>query len=124
MHTPGLGYAPYCRGREYSPPAGAAGYAVPKEWVGKVFSEFLFMANRIISLIIPIYRVEKTLPRCLDSVIGQSYRDLEIILVDDGSPDRSGEICDAYAARDPRMRVIHRRMRASRRRASGEPGRR
>ena len=61
----------------------------------------------LISIIIPVYKVEPYLERCLDSVVGQTYRNLEIILVDDGSPDRSGEICDEYAAHDGRIIVIH-----------------
>ena len=60
-----------------------------------------------ISVIVPVYRVEPYLARCLDSILGQSYESLEVIAVDDGSPDRSGEILDAYAARDGRLRVIH-----------------
>ena len=61
----------------------------------------------LISVIVPVYRVEKYLDRCLQSITGQTYRNLEIILVDDGSPDNSGAICDAWAARDSRIRVIH-----------------
>lgn len=60
-----------------------------------------------ISVIVPVYRVESYLPRCLDSILAQSYSNLEVILVDDGSPDQSGEICDEYARRDKRIRVIH-----------------
>lgn len=60
-----------------------------------------------ISVIVPVYRVEAYLPRCLDSILAQSYSNLEVILVDDGSPDQSGEICDEYARRDKRIRVIH-----------------
>lgn len=60
-----------------------------------------------ISVIIPIYNVEKYLKRCLNSVVNQSYKNIEIILVDDGSPDKSGEICDEYAKKDSRIRVIH-----------------
>ena len=60
-----------------------------------------------ISVIVPVYQVEPYLCKCLDSIVGQTYRNLEIILVDDGSPDRCGEICDEYAARDERIRVIH-----------------
>lgn len=67
------------------------------------------MNGETISVIIPIYNVEAYLPRCLDSVINQTYKDLEIILVDDGSPDRCGEICDEYAAKDPRIKVIHKK---------------
>ena len=61
-----------------------------------------------ISVIIPVYNVEKYLPACLDSVIRQSYTSLELILVDDGSSDRSLEICRSYAERDDRIRVIRR----------------
>ena len=60
-----------------------------------------------ISVIIPVYNVEPFLPACLDSVLAQTHRDLEIILVDDGSADGSGAICDRYAGMDPRIRVIH-----------------
>lgn len=60
-----------------------------------------------VSVIIPIYNVEKYLEECLDSVLGQSYTNLEIILVDDGSPDGCPAICDAYAKKDGRIIVIH-----------------
>lgn len=60
-----------------------------------------------ISVIVPIYNVEKYLRQCLDSIVNQTYRNLEIILVDDGSPDRCGIICDEYAGRDARITVIH-----------------
>ena len=59
------------------------------------------------SVIVPIYKVEAYLPRCVDSILAQSFPDFEVILVDDGSPDRCGELCDQYRARDPRVRVIH-----------------
>ena len=62
-----------------------------------------------ISVIIPIYKVEDYLQKCVDSIIHQSYRDLEIILIDDGSPDKCGEICDEYAAIDSRVRVVHKK---------------
>ena len=61
----------------------------------------------LISVILPVYRVEKYLDRCLQSITEQTYRNLEIILVDDGSPDNSGVICDAWAEKDSRIRVIH-----------------
>ena len=61
----------------------------------------------LISVIVPIYNVEKYLSRCIDSIINQSYSNLEIILVDDGSPDQCPDICDAYAAQDSRIKVIH-----------------
>lgn len=61
----------------------------------------------MISIIVPIYNVEKYLPQCLDSLVSQTYRDIEIILVDDGSPDRCPEICDSYAKEDARITVIH-----------------
>lgn len=60
-----------------------------------------------LSFIIPIYNVEKYLPQCVDSILSQTYTDFEVILVDDGSPDNSGELCDEYALKDKRVRVIH-----------------
>lgn len=60
-----------------------------------------------ISVIVAVYKMPQFLPRCIDSILGQSFRDLELILVDDGSPDQCGDICDAYAARDNRVHVIH-----------------
>lgn len=60
-----------------------------------------------ISVIIPVYNVAEFLPQCLDSVVLQDYRSLQILLVDDGSTDGSGEICDQYAAADDRIQVIH-----------------
>ena len=61
----------------------------------------------LISVIVPVYNVERFLPRCLASISGQTYRHLEIILVDDGSTDRSGSLCEEFAAKDSRARVIH-----------------
>ena len=60
-----------------------------------------------VSVIIPVYRTEKYLPRCLDSLLVQEFEDFELILVDDGSPDNCGKICDEYANRDRRIKVIH-----------------
>ena len=61
----------------------------------------------MISVIVPIYKVEKYLRQCIESIINQTYKDLEIILVDDGSPDGCPAICDAYAQKDSRIKVIH-----------------
>lgn len=61
----------------------------------------------LISIIIPVYKVEKYLEKCIQSVINQTYENLQIILVDDGSPDNCGKICDEYAKKDHRIEVIH-----------------
>ena len=61
----------------------------------------------IISVIVPVYKVEPYLRRCVDSILDQTYTDFELILVDDGSPDNCGAICDEYAAKDSRVHVIH-----------------
>ena len=60
-----------------------------------------------VSVIVPIYNVELYLSRCIDSILAQTFTDFELILVDDGSPDKCGEICDKYAAQDKRIHVIH-----------------
>lgn len=60
----------------------------------------------LVSIIVPVYKVEDYLERCLDTLCRQSLKDIEIILVDDGSPDRSGEICDQYAKEDRRIKVL------------------
>lgn len=60
-----------------------------------------------ISIIVPVYKAEKHLRRCVDSILAQTFTDFELMLVDDGSPDRSGVICDEYAAKDRRIQVIH-----------------
>ncbi|WP_407856661.1 glycosyltransferase family 2 protein [Enterococcus hailinensis] len=60
-----------------------------------------------ISIIVPVYKVEKYLEKCVDSILAQTFTDFELILVDDGSPDNSGTICDEYAKKDPRVKVIH-----------------
>ena len=62
-----------------------------------------------ISVIVPIYNVEQYLRRCIDSIINQTYKNLEIILVDDESPDNCGQICDDYAKKDTRIKVIHKK---------------
>lgn len=61
----------------------------------------------IISVIVPVYNTEKYLPRCIDSILAQTYTDFELLLIDDGSTDSSGAICDEYAAKDSRVRVFH-----------------
>lgn len=63
----------------------------------------------MISVIVPVYKVEPYLERCIESILCQSYKDLEIILVDDGSPDKCGKICDEYAIKDRRVKVIHKK---------------
>lgn len=65
------------------------------------------MQEPLISVIVPVYKVEAYLERCVDSLRNQTYRNLEIILVDDGSPDSCGEMCDELAAQDSRIRVVH-----------------
>ena len=63
--------------------------------------------NQTISVIVPVYNVAQYLPQCVNSILSQDYEDLEVILIDDGSTDASGEICDRYGASDSRVRVIH-----------------
>ncbi len=65
------------------------------------------MEKPLISVIIPCYKVEQYLHKCIDSILIQSYTNIEIILIDDGSPDQSGHICDMYAQKDSRIKVIH-----------------
>ena len=65
------------------------------------------MSQPLLSIIVPVYKVEDYLCRCLDSILGQTYENFELILVDDGSPDGCGAICDRYAQQDPRVKVIH-----------------
>lgn len=60
-----------------------------------------------LSIIVPVYKVEPYLHRCVDSILAQTFTDFELILVDDGSPDNCGAICDEYAAKDSRILVIH-----------------
>lgn len=63
-----------------------------------------------ISVIVPIYKVEKYIDQCIQSILEQTFSDYEVILVDDGSPDNCGRICDEYAKRDKRVHVIHQKM--------------
>lgn len=63
----------------------------------------------MISVIVPIYNTEKYLPRCIDSILKQTFTDFELLLIDDGSTDNSGKICDEYAIRDSRIRVFHKK---------------
>ncbi len=65
--------------------------------------------NELISIIVPIYNVEKYIKRCIESIINQTYSNIEIILVDDGSPDNCGKICDEYVLKDKRIKVIHKK---------------
>ena len=61
----------------------------------------------LVSIIIPVYQVEKYLDKCIASVVGQTYQNLQIILIDDGSTDRSPAICDGWKERDSRITVVH-----------------
>ena len=65
------------------------------------------MSSPLLSVIVPCYNVEKYLDKCIASIGAQTYANLEIILIDDGSADRTGELCDVWQARDPRIKVIH-----------------
>lgn len=65
------------------------------------------MNNSLISIIVPIYKAQQTIHRCIDSLLAQTYPNFELILIDDGSPDRCGLICDEYAAKDERIVVVH-----------------
>ncbi len=68
---------------------------------------FDFIMEELVSVIVPVYNIEAYLPHCLECIEAQTYKNLEIVLVDDGSTDGSGRICDEFAAKDPRARVIH-----------------
>lgn len=63
--------------------------------------------NPKVSIIVPVYKVEAYLGGCIESILSQTFTDFELLLIDDGSPDKSGEICDEYAAKDERVRVFH-----------------
>ena len=65
----------------------------------------------LISIIVPVYKAEKTLKECIDSILMQSLSDFELLLIDDGSPDDSGAICDEYVSLDSRVRVFHQKNR-------------
>lgn len=67
------------------------------------------MSNVMLSIIVPVYNVEKYIGKCIESIVNQTYKDLEIILVDDGSTDNSGKICDEWARKDKRIKVIHKK---------------
>ncbi|MBQ3282994.1 MAG: glycosyltransferase, partial [Atopobiaceae bacterium] len=61
----------------------------------------------LVSIVVPVYKVEAFLDECVSSILSQTYPNIEVILVDDGSPDGCGAICDGWAARDDRVRVVH-----------------
>lgn len=61
----------------------------------------------LVSMIVPVYNAEKTVDRCVNSILNQTYKDFELILLDDGSTDASGAVCDACAEKDARIRVVH-----------------
>lgn len=65
------------------------------------------IVNELVSIIVPVYNCENDLNRCIDSILGQSYTNIEVLLIDDGSSDKSGQICDEYAKKDERIRVFH-----------------
>ena len=67
------------------------------------------MKEPLVSVIVPCYNVEQYLPKCIDSILNQTYKNLEVWLVDDGSPDQCGAICDEYAKKDARIKVIHKK---------------
>ncbi len=68
------------------------------------------MNDSLISVIVPVYKVEQYIDQCIKSLINQTYKNIEIILVDDGSPDNCGYICEDYAKKDNRIKVIHKKM--------------
>ena len=61
----------------------------------------------ILSVIVPVYKAEAYLPRCIESILAQTFTDYELLLIDDGSPDNCGRICDEYARKDMRVRTFH-----------------
>ena len=81
-------------------------------------------SRRTISIIVPVYKTERFLSACIASILAQTFTDFELILVDDGSPDSCPALCDAAAAKDSRIRVIHQKNRGlgwTRQRANGSP---
>lgn len=67
------------------------------------------MDKPLISIIIPVYNSDKTINRCVDSILSQTFNNWELLLIDDGSTDRSGELCDEYSAKDQRIKVFHKK---------------
>ena len=65
------------------------------------------VTESLISIIIPVYKVEKYIDRCMNSLVNQTWKNIEIILIDDGSPDKSGILCDKWAEKDKRVKVLH-----------------
>lgn len=63
----------------------------------------------VVSVIVPVYKVENVLHYCIDSILNQTYKDFELIIVDDGSPDRCPKMCDEYAKKDSRIKVVHKK---------------
>ena len=67
------------------------------------------MKDPKVSIIVPIYKVEKYLNNCVETLVGQTYKNIEIVLIDDGSPDNCPQICDEWAKKDSRIKVIHKK---------------
>ncbi|MBQ8765332.1 MAG: glycosyltransferase family 2 protein, partial [Clostridia bacterium] len=67
------------------------------------------MYDKLVSVVIPVYNVEKYLDRCIESIVNQTYKNIEIILIDDGSPDNCPQMCDNWAEKDNRIKVIHKK---------------
>ena len=65
------------------------------------------MTVPLVSIIVPVYNVERYIDKCINSILEQTYPHIELLLIDDGSPDKSGAICDRYAQKDNRVRVFH-----------------
>ena len=71
------------------------------------FGFYSYLCRMKLSIVIPVYQVEQTLKRCVESILAQSFHDYQIILVDDGSPDQCPQMCDELAAEDQRIQVVH-----------------